>query len=444
MVATASGSKLSFKGVAHPPPARGPRKNPADLCAAEIATTNLGKGAGTPMLVEHDHGAPCGRVLASWEGRNGELRVAGVIDDPQAMQDVRSGSMRGLSLGTGVVCDDTGATLMRTQDELSLCTEPRRGGCYIDTVDGAAVRTVQNFSKRSGAPRAPPPLAAPSIHKVACEQHIAKGPTGMSAQEEQQLASAAADVVSKETFEALQRELAAERAAKNDALARAEVWDTRRRNDLREMQPEVERAIQEQIDGPDGAPFKADLLPMAGWAKDVPNAANVESTTSMARLVTCFSAGLKRKTEEASANKEAAKQLADTNKQLEEITAERDSKSMRIGELETLMDQQRDALDKMEKELRSAGLMKEAHNFSLQTSRENASAGSSTAASSNAAGKQPMTTAAPAAVDDALFAHVMSAGRGGVRVQPSGSGHHFLGAQGGDSMTEAIRAAGAF
>ena len=229
---------------------------------------------------------------------------------------------------------------------------------------------------------------------------VARSDTAMSEQEVQQQSAPMADVVSKESFEALQRELAAEKAAKNDALARAEVWDTRRRNDLREMQPEVERAIQEQIDGPDGAPYKADLLPMAGWGKDIPNATNVESTTSMARLVTCFSAGLKRKTEEASANAEAAKQLAATNKQLEEVTAERDSKNMRIGELETLMSDQKTALEKMEKELRSAGLMKEAHNFSLQTSRENASAGSSDAAatSSNAEGKKPMPP--PAAVDD--------------------------------------------
>ena len=268
----------------------------------------------------------------------------------------------------------------------------------------------------------------------------------MSDQETQQLAPAAADVVSKETFEALQRELQAEKAAKNDALARAEVWDTRRRNDLREMQPEVEAAIQAQIDGPDGAPFKADLLPMAGWGKDIPNATNVESTTSMARLVTCFSAGLKRKTEEASSNAEAAKQLADTNKQLEEITAERDSKNMRIGELENLMGEQKTALEKMEKELRSAGLMKEAHNFSLQTSRENASAGSSdAAASSNAEGKKPMV--APAAVEDALFAHVMSGGRGGGRIAQSGSQHHFLGAEAGNSansIADAMRMAPRF
>jgi hypothetical protein len=270
----------------------------------------------------------------------------------------------------------------------------------------------------------------------------------MSAPEEQQLAPAAADVVSKETFEALQRELQAEKAAKNDALARAEVWDSRRRNDLREMQPEVERAIQEQIDGPDGAPYKADLLPIAGWGKDIPNATNVESTTSMARLVTCFSAGLKRKTEEASANAEAAKQLADTNKQLEEITAERDSKNMRVGELEDLLGQQKTALEKMEKELRAAGLMKEAHNFSLQTSRENASAGSSTEAaapSSNAAGKQPAV--APAAVEDALFAHVMGAGRGSGRIAQSGSTHHFLGAEAGNSsnaIADAMRTAPRF
>ena len=87
------------------------------------------------------------------------------------MQDVRSGSMRGLSLGTGVVTDDSGATLMRTQDELSLCTEPRRGGCYIDTVDGASVRTVQTFSKRTGAPHAPSspasrPLAWIRLHSA--------------------------------------------------------------------------------------------------------------------------------------------------------------------------------------------------------------------------------------------------------------------------------------
>ena len=147
-------ASLQFRGVAHPPPARGGRNCPADLNAAEICTTNLGRNGGTPLLVEHDHGARAGRVLASWEGRNGELRVAGVVNDPAAVQSVRSGNMRGLSLGTGVTMDVDGNALMRTQDELSLCEEPRRAGCYIDTLDGRSVRQVEAFSAKSApAPR---------------------------------------------------------------------------------------------------------------------------------------------------------------------------------------------------------------------------------------------------------------------------------------------------
>ena len=74
---------FAFDGVAHPPPPRDGRKShPADMCAGQIATTNLGRNNGTPLLVEHDRSAPpVGKVLASWEGRNGELRVTGIVDD---------------------------------------------------------------------------------------------------------------------------------------------------------------------------------------------------------------------------------------------------------------------------------------------------------------------------------------------------------------------------
>jgi len=159
MSAPSTSANLQFRGVAHPPPKRGGRECAADLNAAEIGTTNLGRRGGTPLLVEHDHGARAGRVLASWEGRHGELRVAGIVDDAAAAQTVRSGEMRGLSLGTGVTMDADGNALMRTQDELSLCAEPRRAGCYIDTLDGRPVRTVAAFSKAGtlASPLLPPP-----------------------------------------------------------------------------------------------------------------------------------------------------------------------------------------------------------------------------------------------------------------------------------------------
>jgi len=151
-------ASLSFRGVAHPPPRRdGKRSNIADLSAAEIHeleksnTRNLGFGGGTDVLVEHDHSARVGRVDASWAGRNGELRVAGTISDATAIAQVRAGKLRGLSLGTGVTQDASGNALMRTQDELSICDAPRRGGCFIDTLDGASVRAVSCFSASTGS-----------------------------------------------------------------------------------------------------------------------------------------------------------------------------------------------------------------------------------------------------------------------------------------------------
>lgn len=151
---------LNFKGVAHPPPSRKGRGNHADLSAAEIATTNMGRGDGTQLLMEHDYGDNVGTVLASWEGADGSLRVQGIVSDPTAAASVRSGATRGLSLGTSVhsLVDGSGGTdrLMATQDELSLCEVPRRGGCYITDIDGTSVRTAHNFS---GKPKgATPPL----------------------------------------------------------------------------------------------------------------------------------------------------------------------------------------------------------------------------------------------------------------------------------------------
>ena len=137
---------LAFKGIAHPPPSKSGRKHNADLSAAEIGATKMGKNGGTDLLVEHDHGSRVGKVLTSWEGPRGELRVQGIVSDHEAAETVRTGGMRGLSLGTGVTYNSEGRACMRSQDELSLCVEPRRGGCYIDEIDGKSVRSTSTFS----------------------------------------------------------------------------------------------------------------------------------------------------------------------------------------------------------------------------------------------------------------------------------------------------------
>jgi hypothetical protein len=139
---------LNFKGVAHPPPQRGGRKTQADYSAAELSTARLGAGGGLPVCVEHDHEAKVGNVTSSWQRPDGSLGVSGVIRDADAEKLVRSGQMRGLSLGTSVLQTAAGERLMVKQDELSICEEPRRPGCYVGEIDGRQVRAVHAFSQR--------------------------------------------------------------------------------------------------------------------------------------------------------------------------------------------------------------------------------------------------------------------------------------------------------
>ena len=144
---------LHFKGIAHPPPPRnGKRSNPADMSVGDIATTNLGLGAGTQLLYEHDHSSNVGHVTSSWEGPRGEFRVSGVVTDPQTERDVRSGKTRGLSLGTSVITGESGQRIHAQTDELSLCAQPKRGGCYVNEIEGKTVHRVANFSKPQGVP----------------------------------------------------------------------------------------------------------------------------------------------------------------------------------------------------------------------------------------------------------------------------------------------------
>lgn len=135
---------LEFRGTAHPPPGVSD-PDIANLNAAEIGLTDLGAN-GTPLLFEHQAGRKIGHCLASWEAQDGSLRVAGIVDDPEIERSIRSGKNQGLSLGTDVVQDVHGTALYKSQQELSVCDEPRRRGCYIDVVDGKSVRQSRRFS----------------------------------------------------------------------------------------------------------------------------------------------------------------------------------------------------------------------------------------------------------------------------------------------------------
>ena len=137
---------LAIRGVAHPPPSTNGRGNRADLSRAEIRSTDL---AGKPLLNEHDSGERVGTVLASWEGPRGELRVAANVEDPVAQQQVRDGSLRGLSLGTDMILNMEGEVAYRGQAELSVCAEGKRPGTWVDNVGGQVVHAIETFSSRN-------------------------------------------------------------------------------------------------------------------------------------------------------------------------------------------------------------------------------------------------------------------------------------------------------
>ena len=141
---------LAIRGVAHPaPPRGGMRSNRADLTRAEIDTTNL---AGKPLLCEHDHSDRVGTVLASWRGSDGSLRIAANVEQEAAIAQVKRGEMRGLSLGTSMILGEDGNVAFRGQDELSICSEGKRPGTWIDTMNGVPCHTVECFSKsKAGA-----------------------------------------------------------------------------------------------------------------------------------------------------------------------------------------------------------------------------------------------------------------------------------------------------
>lgn len=150
--AATTNKPLAIRGIAHPPPPRnGRRMNKADLTRAEIDSTRL---EGKRLLREHNHGDQVGTVLASWRGRDGSLRIAANVEDPEAIKQVRKGEMRGLSLGTSMILAEDGSVAFRGQDELSICEEGKRPGTWIDTLDGKPVRAVECFSKSADGARA--------------------------------------------------------------------------------------------------------------------------------------------------------------------------------------------------------------------------------------------------------------------------------------------------
>ena len=81
--------------------------------------------------------------------------MAANVEDPVAQQQVREGSLRGLSLGTDMIMNMDGEVAYRGQAELSVCAEGRRPGTWVDNINGQVVHAIETFSSRNESMRPP-------------------------------------------------------------------------------------------------------------------------------------------------------------------------------------------------------------------------------------------------------------------------------------------------
>ena len=129
----------------------------------------LSKGAlnGRPILREHT-GSAVGKCLTSWQSRDGSLCIEANVDDESVKKEIRTGKLRGLSLGTDCLHIDEG-NVHKDQREISVCEEGRRSQTWIFEINGKRRHRFQPASKTASgvwsplAARRPPPAALPHM-----------------------------------------------------------------------------------------------------------------------------------------------------------------------------------------------------------------------------------------------------------------------------------------
>ena len=327
--------------------------------------------------------------------------------------------MRGLSLGTGVILDHAGNAMGRTQDELSLCVEPKRAGCYIDSVDGRDVRPVSVYSNKGAPSRASLPLTLPAKDKGSTQHHCQsthihrqRHAPKVTAHESACLPRSpplppptrahpanSEGMVTKESYDELKRQLEKNKVD-SDRLARL---DAKERETLAMLQPAVSELVEmEMKDNPQFSELKG----VGAWAKDFHTTGNIDANMGIARLIACNSARYKRVREEASQSAETSTLLAAANKELEEVKADRDAKGKRVDEQSAHIAELQGNYEKLEKMLRDHQVVTDKLDFSKASSRET---GASNAAVASSPAADPVATNM-----GELFAYVSRAERAAV------------------------------
>lgn len=253
------------------------------------------------------------------------------------------------------------------------------------------------------------------------------------------------ETFSKETVEKLKAELAAksEEAAKLRAFK--STFDDKQRETIQKLQPDIQSFVEDLVKN--NADHAEDMKPIMDWGKSCHQSNSLETAMPLARVLSCASAQYKRTREEASVLSDKAGSLGATMKELEDVKADRDAKTQRITELETLCNDRQAAAEKLQDELAKAGVLKDKFDFSKLSSREAGAA--KTEDKKEEAGGLTTTTStasrgAAVSMEDELMSFVRghASSGGSHRIGQSGTGHSTLGATSGSLEGEITSAFG--
>ena len=419
---------LTFRGIAHPP-AKSTRDHPSDLSVGELAVTNTN---GLPLHVEHDTTKPpIGHVLASYEGTRGELRVIGQVTDPTIAAQVKSGELRGLSLGTDCVQDMSGNVLSRHQKELSLCDEGRRSGTWVTHINDRMVHSVAAFSAKGARRPAKPPLTItpfPHFHTDGRRDLRTMSDT---------MPIESTDSVTKQSYDE-EKARATKASEENASLkARLEAFENRDRSKLQSYQPVMENYIKELATEFATPENKVHFDSFSEWTRSCHERPNLDTQMQLGTVIHACASKLKRTREDASVQSATADQLASMAKENEGLREKLTVKDARIGELSTSLKEIQENSEALQMQLRKADALSEKFDFSKATSREADAAKTDdekplVSKTENASKMGFVQTVDPSM---ALFAFVNgNFGGASARFMPSSSNHSLLGAPAGSDI----------
>lgn len=255
---------------------------------------------------------------------------------------------------------------------------------------------------------------------------------------------AAADGVSKQSYDEA-KALAEERAAKlASAEARLQAYETRERAQLQSYQPAMEGLLKELSADYATPDNKGHFDSFGDWTRTCHERANLDTQMQLGTVIHACASKLKRVREDASVQSATAEQLASTTKELEAAKETLGAKERRIGELSTSLKEIQANSEKLQLQLEKAGALTEKFDFSKAAAREESPPATSDATAvtktTENASKGVLGAIPSYSPTDALVMFASQHGSASARfIGQSGSNHSLLGPSSSGDLAGAIR-----